>query len=72
MEGKVFVGAMYDEPSNLFDESAWLAFRQQMIDEIAAHPDWQDPVGSLLWADEHLAWIKEVKHVGRYDLLEAA
>lgn len=71
MADKVHIGVMYDEPSNMFDEAAWLAFRQQMLVEIAAHPDWRDPVDSLKWADEHLAWISEAKRSGRNDLLAA-
>lgn len=61
MENKIYVGAMYDEPTNLFDESAWVSYRQQMLDEIEAHPDWLDPVDSLRCADEHLSWLNEAK-----------
>ena len=68
MADKIYSGIIYEEPSNLFDEQAWNDFRQQMLDEVAAHPDWQEPVDSLQFADEHLVWISN----SRLDTRKAA
>ncbi len=49
---------IYEEPSNPFDEQAWLRFRDEMLAEVELHPDWPEAAFSLHSAEDQLAWIK--------------